>query len=83
MEHENLEQELIKKLSEMGTNGILFDSINYSSNEQLNSFLDNLSKEQAIYCLVEACKSAYNRGSFRLDESEAISRALRILGGNV
>jgi hypothetical protein len=80
MEHENLEQELLKKLNEMDSKRVLFDSINYSSNEQLNSFLDNLTREQAIYCLVEACKSAYNRGSYKLDESEALSRALRVIG---
>jgi spore coat polysaccharide biosynthesis predicted glycosyltransferase SpsG len=80
MEHENLEQELIKKLNEMDSKGVLFDSINYNSNEQLDSFLNNLTKEQAIYCLVEACKSAYSRGSFKLDESEALSRALRVIG---
>jgi spore coat polysaccharide biosynthesis predicted glycosyltransferase SpsG len=80
MEHENLEQELLKKLNEMDSKGVLFDSINYNSNEQLDSFLNNLTKEQAIYCLVEACKSAYNRGSYKLDESEALSRALRVIG---
>lgn len=80
MEHEKLEQELVKKLSELESKGVLFDTINYHSNEQLNSFLNNLTKEQAIYCLVEACKSAYNRGSFKLDESEALSRALRVIG---
>jgi spore coat polysaccharide biosynthesis predicted glycosyltransferase SpsG len=80
MEHENLEQELLKKLNEMDSKGVLFDSINYNSNEQLDSFLNNLTREQAIYCLVEACKSAYNRGSYKLDESEALSRALRVIG---
>ena len=79
MEHEKLESEIIEKLNELNSKGVLFDSINYSSNEQLNSFLDNLTREQAIYCLIEACKSAYSRGSFRLDESEAISRALRVI----
>jgi spore coat polysaccharide biosynthesis predicted glycosyltransferase SpsG len=80
MEHENLEQELLKNLNEMDSKRVLFDSINYNSNEQLNLFLDNLTREQAIYCLVEACKSAYNRGSYKLDESEALSRALRVIG---
>ena len=80
MEHEKLESEIIQKLNELNSKGVLFDSINYNSNEQLNSFLDNLTREQAIYCLVEACKSAYNRGSYKLDESEALSRALRVIG---
>ena len=80
MEHENLEQELIKKLNEMDSKGVLFDTVNYSSNEQLDSFLNNLTREQAIYCLVEACKSAYSRVSFKLDESEALSWALRVIG---
>jgi hypothetical protein len=80
MEHEKLESEIIQKLNELNSKGVLFDSINYNSNEQLDSFLNNLTREQAIYCLVEACKSAYNRGSYKLDESEALSRALRVIG---
>jgi hypothetical protein len=80
MEHEKLESEIIQKLNELNSKGVLFDSINYNSNEQLDSFLNNLTREQAIYCLIEACKSAYNRGSYKLDESEALSRALRVIG---
>jgi hypothetical protein len=79
MEQEEIKNELEKKLNELQFKGVIFDSINYTSNEQLNTFLNNLSKEQATYCIMEACKSAYKRGSFKLDESEVLSRALRVL----
>jgi spore coat polysaccharide biosynthesis predicted glycosyltransferase SpsG len=80
MEHDEIQNELQKKLNELQFKGVIFDSINYSSNEQLDTFLNNLTKEQATYCIIEACKSAYKRGSFRLDESEVLSKALRVIG---
>jgi hypothetical protein len=80
MEHDEIQNELQKKLNELQFKGVIFDSINYSSNEQLDTFLNNLTKEQATYCIIEACKSAYKRGSFRIDESEVLSKALRVIG---
>ncbi len=80
MEHDELQNELQKKLNELNFKGVIFDSINYTSNEQLDNFLNNLTKEQATYCIIEACKSAYKRGSFRLEESEVLSKALRVIG---
>ena len=80
MEHDEIQNELQKKLNELQFKGVIFDSINYSSNEQLDTILNNLTKEQATYCIIEACKSAYKRGSFRLDESEVLSKALRVIG---
>jgi hypothetical protein len=40
-----------------------------------------MNKEQAIYCLIEATKAGFRRGSYNLEECEALSKALRVLGG--
>ena len=40
-----------------------------------------MNQQQAIYCLIESSKAGYRRGAFKIEESEAISKALRVLGG--
>jgi len=32
-----------------------------------------------LYCVVHAAKSAHKRGAFSIEESEVISRAIRVL----
>ena len=59
--------------------GNLFETINYSSKEQLNLFIDNMNQDQAWYCLKQAILSCPNRGVFTLEESEAVSKSLRLL----
>ena len=75
-----LEKELQNKIKEMTPKGSLFESITYYDDENLNDFLSNMNQQQAIYCLIEAVKAGYRRGSYKLEESEAISKALRVLG---
>jgi hypothetical protein len=59
--------------------GNIFNTIHYSSQEQLNSLIDGMSNEQAMYCLKQAIICCHNRGVFTLEESEAVSKSLRIL----
>jgi hypothetical protein len=59
--------------------GILFDSINLLSEEHLEVILSTMNKDYAIYYLIEAVKSSYNRGSFSIGETEVLSKAIRIL----
>jgi len=76
---DKIKNEIIKKMENtIGVNS-LFDSIHYNDSEQIEDFINNMNEEQAIYCLVEATKAAYRRGSFKLEESEALSKALRII----
>lgn len=75
-----LEKELQEKLNELSPKGSLFESITYYSEDHLNEFLNNMNQQQAIYCLMEAVKAAYRRGSYKLEESEAVSKSLRVLG---
>ena len=59
--------------------GNLFESLHYTSQEQLNLFLDNMTEDQAIYCIKESLNYCFVKGLFDLQESEAISKSLRVL----
>lgn len=59
--------------------GTLFESINYTSQEQLDIFLDNMTTEQAIFCIKESLNYCFAKGLFDLQESEAVSKSLRVL----
>jgi len=45
----------------------------------INDFLNNMNREQAIYVLIESSKAAFRRGAFKLEECEALSKAIRTL----
>jgi len=81
MEHSNeevLKNEILNELSNFNSSGILFDSIEYKSSEGLESFIDEMINEQARICIVEAIKFAYSKGCFNRQESEVISKSLRV-----
>jgi hypothetical protein len=59
--------------------GKLFDVMVYNSQETLNNFIDQLNKEQANQIIVHAVRSAHSRGVFSLEESELVSKSLRLL----
>jgi hypothetical protein len=80
-QNSNLEKEIKETIEQMSPKGSLFESIHYFSDSQLNEFYINMNKEQAIYCLIEATKAGFRRGSYNLEECEALSKALRVLGG--
>ena len=60
MEQEEIKNELEKKLNELQFKGVIFDSINYTSNEQLNTFLNNsitsltLSVLDVLYIIIDS-----------------------------
>ena len=76
---DELKKEIIDKFQNLSPIGNLFDVINYKSYEDLDKFIVNMNQEQALYCLTEAVKCSYRRGIFNLEESEAISKSLRII----
>ena len=75
MENTDFEEKITKKDSKIV--GSLFDSIDYTSKEQVNTFIDNMTEEQALYCIEQAIYSCHSRGAFTLLESEVISKSLR------
>lgn len=76
---DELKQQILEKFDNLSPIGNLFDVINYSSYDDLNNFISNMTEEQALYCLIEAVKCSYRRGVFKIEESEAISKSLRII----
>jgi|688.fasta_scaffold521727_2 hypothetical protein len=79
MEHDELLNQIQDKVSEINSEKNIFNAIFYNSNEELSIFIDTMSNEQAIFCLIEACKKSYERGSFNMIESEIVSKSIRIL----
>lgn len=59
--------------------GTLFDTINYTNLNDFDKFVQNLTGDQSLYCVVHAAKAAHKRGVFSIEESEILSRAIRVL----
>lgn len=59
--------------------GKLFNSVPLLTEDHLQTILDVMDKEQAIFLLVQAVKCAYHNGTYSLGESEVISKSIRIL----
>lgn len=59
--------------------GTLFNSINYYSNDDLIKFLDTLSTQQAMYIINQAINQSYEKGTYSLQESEFLSKSLRMI----
>ncbi len=78
-EIENLKKDIENEFNKMNPIGDLFEVIQYRSYEELDSFITNLNRDQSLYCIIEAVKSAYKRGAFKIEETEVISKAIRIL----
>jgi hypothetical protein len=57
----------------------LFNTINYNSQNELNRFIDEMNIDQALFCLVRATRYAHNSGLFSIEESEVISKSIRLL----
>ncbi len=57
----------------------LFDFLQCNSTDELDKLINSIEKEQSLFYLTQAVKSAYKRGCFTLEESEIISKSLRVL----
>jgi hypothetical protein len=59
--------------------GEIFNSISYTSSEDLNNLIDNMTNEQIRYFTTLALTSAFQRGSFTIIETEIVSKIIRSL----
>ncbi len=59
--------------------GKLFNSVPLYDENHLNTLLETMSHENAIYLLVQAVKYAYHNGVFSIGETEIISKSIRTL----
>lgn len=57
----------------------LFNRIKYKEPHELNKFIDEMNLDQALFCLVHATRYAHERGLYNIEESEVISKSIRVL----
>jgi hypothetical protein len=58
--------------------GFLFQSIAYNSQEDVEKFVEGLTLSQSFYVINQSLELAHSKGIFTLQESEILSKALRI-----
>jgi len=59
--------------------GQLFNTINYNNMDDLNSFISNMTPDQGLYILIQATRAAQTRGTYGMEETETLSKAIRTL----
>lgn len=59
--------------------GQLFNSINIYDEKSVELFIDNMTPEQSFYVITQAVLMAHDNRIYSLQESEILSKALRIL----
>jgi len=61
----------------------LFDSIRYKSPEDVEKFVESMDSIQSFYVLTKAIEMGHTRGVYSLQESEILSKAIRVLTKNL
>jgi hypothetical protein len=59
--------------------GLLFNSVAYYKPEDIELIINNLNFEQSFYMLTQALEYAHQHSIYTLQESELISKSIRIL----
>jgi hypothetical protein len=62
--------------------GVVFGTIPLMSEDHLEIILTTMNKDHALYYLIEAVKSAHERGTFSIGETEILSKSIRVLSKN-
>jgi hypothetical protein len=62
--------------------GLLFDSIGYYTPSDIDSLCDDMNLEQAYYMVIKALEYSHNSRIFTLQESELVSKSLRIMNSH-
>jgi hypothetical protein len=57
----------------------LFGTVPITDESHLELLLSQMSKNDALYILIQSVRYSYHQGIFSIGESEVISKALRIL----
>lgn len=59
--------------------GNLFGTINYNQVADLDNFVTNMTPDQGLYILVQAARAAHSRNAYTMEESETLSKAIRMI----
>ena len=62
--------------------GFLFDSVAYYTPNDINSLCDDMTIEQAYFMIIKSLEFAHVQKIFSMQETEIISKSLRILNGH-
>jgi hypothetical protein len=79
---ENQNIEVVKEQtvqSSLEKTQVLLGAISYVNQEDYEKFLENLDINQAVFVLMAGCNYAQSKGSYNLDESELIAKAIKTL----
>jgi hypothetical protein len=57
----------------------MLGSLQFTSEEHLELFLQTLDSNSSLYCLVEAVKFCNSRGAFTLGEAELLAKCIRTI----
>lgn len=63
----------------MDNSFILFDRIQIKEDSHFESFINDLNEEQSLYIIRLAVNSALSKGIYSLEESEILSKSIRIV----
>ena len=62
--------------------GLLFGSVGYYSPKDIDSICDEMNLEQAYFMIIKALEYSHNSSLFSLQESEVVSKSLRIMNSH-
>lgn len=62
--------------------GLLFDSLAYYTPNDINTLCDDMSLEQAYFMMIKALEFAHKQRIFNLQETELVSKSLRLLNNH-
>lgn len=73
------EEQLKNQIKSLTPKTTLFETFEFNTNEDIEYFISNLTKEDANNCIIQSVVASYKRGAFTLPEAEIISKSLRML----
>lgn len=62
--------------------GLLFDSIAFHTPNELDSLCNDITIEQSYFMIIKALEYSYKSGIFSLQESELVSKSLRVMNSH-
>ena len=65
-------------MEQSNNSGVLFGSISYTEKQHISDLIDNMEFEQSFFYIVQALKYSHQSGVFSLEESEIVSKSLRV-----
>lgn len=62
--------------------GLLFDSVAFYTPSDIDKLCDDMNLEQAYYMMIKALEFAHKSRIFTLQESELVSKSLRVMNSH-